>query len=310
MVGSIVVNRFKWKYPFQAQTAVPMTSDEIFRQQEELRRREQELQRRQQEFERRQNSTGGPRTAQPHNWPPVPGFVPVEPCFYHDIDVDIPVQFQETVRIVYYVYLVYVLALVTNVIASLLFWLFANGTIGIFFLSIIQTVLFTPCSFLFWYRPVYKAFRYVFFSLSFSCKYCLTMQALIILYIFRDDSSFNFMVFFFVLFFHSIFCLIQALGFSTYACGWTNTIPTFSTNILVALIMLVSSVAFTVAFVGMIVSLIKVHRFYRGAGFTFDKARKEFSDGVMADRNVQQATNAAARAAANHAVNEAVSGRY
>ena len=74
--------------------------------------------------------------------------------------------------------------------------------------------------------------------------------------------------------------------------------------------MLVCSVAFSAAFLGMVYSLIRVHRFYRGAGFTFDKARKEFSEGVMADRNVQAAANQAARAAANHAVNEAVSGRY
>lgn len=118
------------------------------------------------------------------------------------------------------------------------------------------------------------------------------------------------MIFFFVLFFHSIFCLIQALGFSTYACGWMNTIPAFSQSVLVALVMLISSLAFSAAFLGMVYSLLKVHRFYRGAGFSFDKARKEFSDGVMADRNVQAGVNQAARAAAAHAVNETVAGRY
>jgi hypothetical protein len=269
-----------------ASTTVNMSNDEIFRQQEELRRREAELQRRQQEFERRQNQGGAgtPRGGQPHNWPPIPAYLPVEPCFYQDIDVEIPVQFQETVRLVYYVYLVYVMALLSNVIASLFYFIFGDGSIGIFFLAIIQTILFTPCSFLFWYRPLYKAFR--------------------------DDSSFNFMIFFFVMFFHSIFCLIQALGFSTYACGWTNAIPTFKKSIPAALIMLISAVSFTIAFAGMVFSLLKVHRFYRGAGFTVDKARKEFTDGVMSDQGVRNATNQAARAAANHAVNEAVSGRY
>jgi CBS domain containing-hemolysin-like protein len=83
----------------------------------------------------------------------------------------------------------------------------------------------------------------------------------------------------------------------------------FSSHIFVGLIMLVSSVAFSAAFAGMVFALMKVHRLYRGAGFTMDKARKEFTDGVMADRNVQQATNQAARAAASMAVNDAV-GRY
>lgn len=145
-----------------------MSSDELFRQQEELRKREADLQRRQQEFERRQQQTGAGRTQNPHNWPPLPSFVPVEPCFYQDIDVEIPSQFQETVRLVYYTFLVYLLALTINAVASLFYFVFGGGDIGIFFLSLVQLILFAPCSFLFWFRPAYKAFR--------------------------DDSSFNFMV--------------------------------------------------------------------------------------------------------------------
>jgi hypothetical protein len=93
--------------------------------------------------------------------------------------------------------------------------------------------------------------------------------------------------------------------------------------------MMIPTIAFTAALVGMVLSLFKVHRLYRGAGFSIDKARKEFSEGVMSDRNVQQvchtrydrfntsiitatfkAANTAARAAAAHAVNQTVSGRY
>lgn len=51
--------------------------------------------------------------------------------------------------------------------------------------------------------------------------------------------------------------------------------------------MLIPTLAFTIAFIGMAYSLIRVHRFYRGAGFSLDKAREEFSRGVMSDRNVQ-----------------------
>jgi len=66
---------------------------------------------------------------------------------------------QETVRLVYYVYLIYVLALSSNVMGALFYFLFAGGGFGLMFLSIIQLILFTPCAFLLWFRPVYKAFR-------------------------------------------------------------------------------------------------------------------------------------------------------
>lgn len=36
-----------------------------------------------------------------NNWPPLPDKFPVGPCFYHDISVDIPVEFQKTVKIMY-----------------------------------------------------------------------------------------------------------------------------------------------------------------------------------------------------------------
>lgn len=56
----------------------------------------------------------------------------------------------------------------------------------------------------------------------------------------------------------------------------------------VGLITLCATLAFSAAFCGMVLSLLKVHRFYRGAGFSLDKARKEFSEGVMSDKTVQQ----------------------
>ncbi|CAD6186287.1 unnamed protein product [Caenorhabditis auriculariae] len=263
--------------------------DELFRKQEELERKAQELRRREEELERRQRQSNNidpnaTNQQRPHNWPPLPTIIPVEPCFYQDIEVEIPVQFQKTVTFVYYVFLVYVLALLVNVVASLFYMIFASGPIGQLFLAVIQLGLFSPCSFLFWFRPVYKAFR--------------------------NDSSFNFMVFFFVLFFHCIFTFVQTLGLSSYACGWINALDTFGVSVPIALIMLISALCFTAALIGMVVALIKVHRLYRGAGFSIDKARQEFTHGVMADASVQRAASAATSAAAGAAFQQASQGRF
>ncbi|KAK6027633.1 SCAMP family protein, partial [Ostertagia ostertagi] len=159
-----------------------------------------------------------------------------------------------------------------------------QGPVGQLLLAIIQLCLFSPCSFLFWFRPVYKAFR--------------------------NDSSFNFMVFFFVLFFHSLFTLVQTLGVSSYACGWINTIETFGVSIPIALIMLLSALCFTAALVGMIYALIRVHKLYRGSGFSIDKARQEFTNGVMADRNVQAAATCQLRGCCADFPHQATQGRF
>ncbi|CAG2066684.1 unnamed protein product, partial [Timema podura] len=61
-----------------------------------------------------------------------------------------------------------------------------QGDFTTFGLAILYLILFTPFSFLCWYRPAYKAFR--------------------------SDSSFNFMVFFFVFFFQFMVTVIQTIG--------------------------------------------------------------------------------------------------
>jgi len=36
-----------------------------------------------------------------NNFPPLPGWFPIKPCFYQDFDLEIPVEFQHLVRTMY-----------------------------------------------------------------------------------------------------------------------------------------------------------------------------------------------------------------
>lgn len=55
--------------------------------------------------EQLQQQQGTANTARNNNWPPLPAICPMQPCFHHDIDVDIPPPFQRVVRHMYYLWL-------------------------------------------------------------------------------------------------------------------------------------------------------------------------------------------------------------
>jgi len=142
--------------------------EELLKRQEELEKKAEELQRREREMA---SSSYNPRQ---NNWPPLPKWFPVGPCFYQDFSVDIPAEFQTTVKMLYYLWIAYILVLLNNVIVTLAIFCVSPGAGAQFGLAILWFLLFAPCS-LCWYRPIYKAFR--------------------------SDSSFNFFLFFFIMFF-------------------------------------------------------------------------------------------------------------
>ena len=43
--------------------------------------------------------------ARVNNFPPLPSFCPVQPCFYQDFSVDIPLEFQRIVKTIYFLWL-------------------------------------------------------------------------------------------------------------------------------------------------------------------------------------------------------------
>lgn len=230
--------------------------------QAELERKAQELEAREKELNRLQKNS-----VKANNFPPVPAFCPVQPCFYHDISLEIPVNVQKTCKIMFYLWQFYVLTLFVNLISALAFLVggeindsSAGTTFGV---SLVFLVFFAPCSFVCWYRPIYKALR--------------------------DDSSFNYMVFFLVFFFQIMFCCLCALGISSFGTvGWINGIQQVSRgNQAVAAFMLITGLMWTVLSILMIFYLRRLHAAYRSSGASFEKAQGEFAVGLASNKAVQ-----------------------
>uniref|UniRef100_A0A1A7YZG1 Secretory carrier-associated membrane protein n=1 Tax=Iconisemion striatum TaxID=60296 RepID=A0A1A7YZG1_9TELE len=254
---------------YNSQPAVGAATAELLRKQEELERKAQELERREREL---QSHSLGPGATRQNNWPPLPSFCPVGPCFYQDINVEISQRFQRIVTIMYYFWLSCTLTLGFNLISSLAFFCVDNTSGSGFGLSILWALLFTPCSFVCWYRPIYKAFR--------------------------SDSSFNFFFFFFVFFaqvgvFFIMTIGIPGSGFS----GWIVSLAALAKSKAVGVIMILNSILFTAQTTMGVVMLKKIHSLYRQTDASFQKAQAEFATEVMSNQTVRKAASSAAQGA-------------
>ncbi|XP_054394313.1 secretory carrier-associated membrane protein 4 isoform X1 [Pongo abelii] len=172
----------------------------------------------------------------------------------------------------------YCATLGVNLIACLAWWI-GGGSGTNFGLAFVWLLLFTPCSYVCWFRPVYKAFR--------------------------ADSSFNFMAFFFIFGAQFVLTVIQAIGFSGWGAwlermaqsqltaasrlslrsswdysGWLSAIGFFQYSPGAAVVMLLPAIMFSVSAAMMAIAIMKVHRIYRGAGGSFQKAQTEWNTGT------------------------------
>lgn len=131
-----------------------------------------------------------------NNFPPLPKIVRIRPCFYQNIEEEIPDHHQLLVRRVYQLWMrewfhcygmcvswfqlyrrwmeyhgfstsfshvsaaVYSATLCINVISCIAWWAGGGGAIN-FGYSLLWLILFSPCSYTCWFRPLYKAFRSV-----------------------------------------------------------------------------------------------------------------------------------------------------
>lgn len=180
---------------------------------------------------------------------------------------------QKTVTTMYYLWMASIVTLFFNFLASLAWFCVNSGGGSGFGLSILWALLFTPCSFLCWYRPMYKAFR--------------------------SDSSFNFFVFFFIFFAQDVVYVLQCIGIPGWGfSGWIVSLSALKENTAVAVLMMLVATQFTAVAVLGVVMLKRIHSLYRRTGASFQKAQEEFAAGVFSNPTVRTAAaNAAAGAA-------------
>ncbi|XP_012142874.1 secretory carrier membrane protein isoform X3 [Megachile rotundata] len=223
-----------------------------------------------------------------HNWPPLPDKCCFQPCFDQDIDVEISTDFQKVVRQLYHLWMFHGCVLVLNVFGGFVLIL-CNERFSTFGLGILYLILFTPFSFLCWFRPAYKAFK--------------------------NDSSINFMVFFFVFFFQLIVTAIQAIGIpGSGTCGIITAMLMFDKSakgIFVGLLLLFIALCFVLAACGDLLLLTKIHRIYRSSEASVSKAQQEFATTFLRNEHVQNAaSNVAATAVRTQMANAANQPRY
>ncbi|XP_014219761.1 secretory carrier-associated membrane protein 5 [Copidosoma floridanum] len=230
-----------------------------------------------------QDMSNAPYYPRRNNWPPVPESCCVQPCFYQDIDVEIQPDFQKIVRQLYYLWIFHAGVLLLNVVVGFILLLADDreDNFTVFGLGLVYLILFTPFSFLCWFRPVYQAFK--------------------------NDSSFNFMVFFLIFSFQAFITLFHFIGFpSSGTCGIIRVLMTFSTKpkgLILGILVLVTAVGFLTAAVADIVLISKVHRIYRNTGASVSKAQQEFTSNFLRNEHVQTATANIAASAVRNQVN-------
>ncbi|XP_066052084.1 secretory carrier-associated membrane protein 2 [Chamaea fasciata] len=248
-----------------AQAGLLQQQAELERKAAELEKKERELQSHAASIDPRQN-----------NWPPLPRRCPIKPCFYQDFSADIPADYQRICKMLYYLWMLHSVTLLLNLLACLA-WFSVDTSRGVDFgLSILWLILFTPCAFLCWYRPIYKAFR--------------------------SDSSFSFFVFFFIFFCQIAIYIIQAVGIPGWGdSGWIAALSEVHGNLAVGVIMMVVAAFFTLCAVLSLFLLKQVHSLYRRTGASFQRAQEEFSQGILTNRSFQNAAAGAASSAAQSA---------
>lgn len=245
--------------------------------QSELEKRQQELEIKAAELAAREEALrqGGGDFRRQHNWPPLPSFCPIKPCFFQDINVDIRPEFQKTVQLGYHLWITFVFIQMFNIFASILLLTYKIPDAGSnLSFGLMIFIFFVPLTYMSWFRPLYKAFK--------------------------NDSSFNFMIFFFVFFMQTLIVSLWSLGLPTAGpCGLYVAIKNMSEGILLAMVLFIVTAAWMAYAAISSLYFLKVHAIYRSSGASIAKARNEFAQGIISNQYVQQTVANAARQTVN-----------
>uniref|UniRef100_A0A1I8JJB1 Secretory carrier-associated membrane protein n=1 Tax=Macrostomum lignano TaxID=282301 RepID=A0A1I8JJB1_9PLAT len=263
---------------YSASAQQRVTSEELERRQRELEAKARELERREEEQRRREQEMQADRN---NNWPPLPSFCPVGPCFYQDFELEISQEFRWIVRLGYYLWMAHVAVLLINTLGTLAYFIEASSTDASTAGSRVWRVSAAVChpAALLLYLLVSPAVQGV-----------------------KNDSSFNFFLFFLVFFVQFVILVVQCLGFNYLgSCGWINGSSMLKSNLGAAGFMLFIAACFTCLAVLDMILLIRVHRIYRSTGASFAKAKQEFSQGVLSNETVRGVAADAATSSARSA---------
>merc|ERR1712226_516796 len=167
----------------------------------------------------------------------------------------------------FYLWQFYVFCLFFNCIAALA--ALCVGYDQTFGIAFVYLIFFPGCSFVGWYRPIYKALK--------------------------TDSSFQFMLFFFVFFCQIVLTVIYAIGISALgSCGWFNAIAfatgDYKSKDAVSALFFVSVVLFTLLGIFEILLLKRLRTAYRRSGASMQKAQGEFAGQVITSATQQPPT--------------------
>ncbi|KAL7668075.1 hypothetical protein ACOME3_008793 [Neoechinorhynchus agilis] len=205
------------------------------------------------------------------NFPPIPSFCPFEPCFRQDIHMDIPVAYQKWARYLFYLCLLMQVVMVTNFGSMSVYVIGDAGRAWRdFVLSILWLLLIGPCSYVGWFRPIYNALR--------------------------DDSSMNFMLFFFMFFIHLTFVAIMLIGIPHFGfAGFAFTVQMLSSQKfflkLAGFFGIVTTIGFIVIGAAGIFLMFKIYSLYATTNGSLERAQQELVGAVWSNETARRAAS-------------------